>query len=136
MGASNTYSRLLFPDVVKAVIGIAAIYVALEAAVRIGSAFVGMAGNPIFIDTYKNRIVIFRIFIEQARPDKGVHNLPIQKPCFQKIRINPSHVLILLWKGKRLFFPFPVYSFVEGWQRLAVSTGTVPPPENPDHKIL
>src|SRR5699024_1530109 len=30
-------------------------------------------------------------------------NLPIQKPCFQKIRINPSHISVLRWKGKGLF---------------------------------
>ena len=92
-----------FPDVVKAVIGIAAVHVALESAVRVGASFMGMAGNPIFVHTHKDRIVILRIFIEQASPDKGIHNLPIQKPSFQKIRINPPHILILFWKGKGLF---------------------------------
>ena len=92
-----------FPDVVKTVIGIATVYVALESAVRVGASLMGMAGNPIFIDSHKDRIVIFRIFIEQASPDKGIHNLPIQKSSFQKIRINPPHILILFWKGKGFF---------------------------------
>ena len=50
---------IAFSDVVKTVIRIAAVHVALEAAVRVGASFMGMTGNPIFIHTHKDRIVIF-----------------------------------------------------------------------------
>ncbi len=90
----------------EAVLRIASVRVALEAAAGGCPPFVRMAGDAVLIVADKHAIVVGCFFVKQLRVRKCADDIPVDPALFHKVGINPVHIRIGGWQGEWLLFLF------------------------------